>query len=113
MLEWYEYPDECPRCGASLPPKEVFPPKSQTKAKVLYVLAAPLMAAWAIGYFLSARVHFLAGGIGGLLVTLLVYFGPGVLLVLAGMCFTRVRHAACSECGHSLDVRAPNVFGIG
>ena len=113
MIEEYEYPDECPECGKRMRSVFFFPPVSQTKSKMLYVGSVPLMATWAFGIYLFLPVHIIvAGNLVALLVMALVYLGPGVLLVGAGMFFSRVRHAEGQNCRYSVDVRGPNMFGM-
>jgi hypothetical protein len=91
-----------------------FLPVSQKKSKVLYWASVPLMLVWVVGFYLFSPFYLLAAGNwAAVLFTVLLCLGPGVLPALLGMWFPRVRHAECDNCGYSVDVRAPNVFGIG
>jgi len=96
-----------------MPAPVFFTPQSRTRSKVLYWLSVPLMAAWAIGWYLYSPFYFMAAGDWPVIVlTGLVNLGPGLLLVLLGMYLSKVRHAECDHCDYRVDVRAPNGFGM-
>jgi hypothetical protein len=107
----YEYPPECPECGARMPSILFVQPVARPAAKAMIVASIPLMAVWAVGFFLFSPVHVLAGGHwAAVLLTALLYLGPGVLLALGGMALPRTRRAKCRKCDYSILVEGPNMF---
>jgi hypothetical protein len=113
MIEEYEYPELCPECGRKMPGLGFFPPRATKPAKVLFVASAPLMAVWAVGFFLFSPVLVLAaGGWPEIIFTAFVYLGPGFGLALWGMYLSRVRRAKCDQCDYVVEVRGPNMFGM-